>query len=758
MLPERDTEASVKEESASLTPERNNIIDQTTPFKFEASTSITKSIGLLAAWYSSAALAAWHLSRVLQNTDFESIEVSLLLMMAGTLLTIFNLFADSSFYGKAVAAFKMRSTHQASLWHYTGTLSMCMAQAAVSASLAQIVKSTEPVLTIAFSWMLSGINLGPRKFFGVIFISLGVAIGCTGDKSLESSGVLYALISACCFPLRNLASFKCDDKLTSTQRFGLVSTCGCIPALVLCLAKWWMFDSRAWNIMPFGRLTIASMSHVGYNVASYAFLGSSSPIFHSVANILKRLVVTVSMFAMDEKLPSKMEVLGFCLLVSGFVFCSEIKISCRSYLPLLLPFIISTLSFTLLSGDFLFNPFIGHHPIVNALVPAAPASSATPPSQPDYSPAKLLSCIAGIRRRHMEELKDIFLQPRFKDHPILLVDPAQHGNIGDVLLVQGEKHFLNALGWGERSVHECGVAQDKVGPRCPAFLEAAGPGAYKLALWQAGGNWGDIWRGTQGQRVRSMRYLLDAQLTVVSMPQSMHYNNASVAEHEARVIGAAAASVGGPKESRKRLIFLWRQANSHASAARLYPFADNRLVPDMAFWCGPYLHHGTVGRGSDGTARVDLLLFLRTDIESVHGGAGLHKSPDSLRRMVDAAGAGRNISFRVVDWNKVRNLRAVNQAEYQPKIEAAVRLLDGGRVVVADRLHATILALLSLKPVFYVDQSYGKIQHTLDAAFASSDDCRDERAVRVFPTASLAEALPRAVRFLGQCKASGECP
>ncbi len=31
---------------------------------------------------------------------------------------------------------------------------------------------------------------------------------------------------------------------------------------------------------------------------------------------------------------------------------------------------------------------------------------------------------------------------------------------------------------------------------------------------------------------------------------------------------------------------LGRQADSLQEALRLYPFADNRLVPDIAFWCG----------------------------------------------------------------------------------------------------------------------------------------------------------------------------
>ena len=729
------------------------ILDQRTFLKFETKTSIFRILGLLVAWYSSATLAAWNLSRVLRHTQFEAVDVSFLLMIAGSFLTIINILADSTFYEKVLAASKMRSTHQAALCHYIGTLSMCMAQAAVSASLAQIVKSTEPVLTIALSWILVGTYIEPRKMIGVILISSGVAlmiVFASGDGRLDGSGVVYALISAFCFPLRNLGSFKCEDGLTSTQRFGLASACACIPAMMLCLMKWLVIGDFAMYNLSFGHLAMSSMAHVGYNVASYAFLSASSPILHSIANILKRFVVIMLLFVMEGTVPSVFVFVGLCLMVFGFVLCSEINLKYKEYLAWTLPILIMAITSSMLfSGSLMAGLGFDQHKITNEARAV----------QYHYSPANLLSCIASIRRRHLDELKDIFRQPQFQDRPILLVDPAQHSNLGDTLLVLGEKEFLVALGWGEQSVHECGVAQAKVAPRCPAVLNASALGTYKLALWQAGGNWGNLWKGIQKQRVQSMGYLLDAQLTVVSMPQSMHYEDGqgdAAAIHDARTIQAAAARIGSANESRKRLIFLWRQTNSYEEAELLYPFADNRLVPDIAFWCGPFLHHGTV-KGLD-RELVDLLLFLRTDKESVFGGkdSDFYKNPDKLRGMV--AEAGGNLSFRVADWGGSRYLRAIDAAEYKPKIEAAVRLLNTGRVVIADRLHATILSMLSLKPVFYVDQSYAKIRRTLDVAFASSDACRDEGAVRVFRTASLSEALSRAGRFVEECKASGECP
>jgi exopolysaccharide biosynthesis predicted pyruvyltransferase EpsI len=374
-----------------------------------------------------------------------------------------------------------------------------------------------------------------------------------------------------------------------------------------------------------------------------------------------------------------------------------------------------------------------------------------PPPPARYSPDKLLACIAGIRRRHVAQLQDIFRNPKLQKAPLLLVDPAQHANLGDTLLVRGERDFFAAMGWGEQSVHECSLVQATAGRPCQSLVKSSARGAYQLAAWQAGGNWGDVWLKVQAARIPSIRYLLEAGLTVVSMPQSLQYNTKAAEERETKALAAAAAVAGGPGESRKRLVFLWRQENSHAEAERLYPFADNRLVPDIAFWCGPFLPSG----GLQDDAPVDVLLLLRGDKESTVGRAQLENATAALRRSI--AETGGNLTFRVADWDQVRHLRAHKPADYQPKVDSAVRLLNQGRVVVTNRLHATVLSLLSLKPVFYVDQSYGKIRRSLAVAFNSSAACREEGDVRAFATASLEEALPRAARFAEECRAQGEC-
>ncbi len=101
------------------------------------------------------------------------------------------------------------------------------------------------------------------------------------------------------------------------------------------------FDSNALYSLPFGRLAITSMTQVGYNVASWGFLGSSerncnvtasSPIFHSVANTVKRL--GGNNIGECDGLKSAIKYEGSEVIgpVSGFVIFSEIKLTCKSRL------------------------------------------------------------------------------------------------------------------------------------------------------------------------------------------------------------------------------------------------------------------------------------------------------------------------------------------------------------------------------------------------------------------------------------------
>ena len=79
-------------------------------------------------------------------------------------------------------------------------------------------------------------------------------------------------------------------------------------------------------------------------------------------------------------------------------------------------------------------------------------------------------------------------------------------------------------------------------------------------------------------------------------------------------------------------------------------------------------------------------------------------------------------------------------------------MLAGGRVLITDRLHASIFAFLLHKPHIFVDQYYSKITNTREVAFNSSEKCLKKEEMKYNKATSLEEAVEMAEDFLRQTK------
>merc|ERR1711915_941539 len=86
--------------------------------------------------------------------------------------------------------------------------------------------------------------------------------------------------------------------------------------------------------------------------------------------------------------------------------------------------------------------------------------------------------------------------------------------------------------------------------------------------------------------------------------------------------------------------------------------------------------------------------------------------------------------------------------DYQHMFKTSLAMYAGGRVLITDRLHASILAFLLHKPHVYVDQMYGKITRTREVAFNSSENCQNREEMRYNIATSLEEAVEMAEDLL----------
>ena len=99
------------------------------------------------------------------------------------------------------------------------------------------------------------------------------------------------------------------------------------------------------------------------------------------------------------------------------------------------------------------------------------------------------------------------------------------------------------------------------------------------------------------------------------------------------------------------------------------------------------------------------------------------------------------ISFKVCVLCTFLQVADEGSYNFDSMFRHALGLLNKGRVIVTDRLHSSIFALLMHKPHVIIDQSYGKITKTREVAFNVSPACSDKNKLRYDHAKSLEEAV-----------------
>lgn len=334
------------------------------------------------------------------------------------------------------------------------------------------------------------------------------------------------------------------------------------------------------------------------------------------------------------------------------------------------------------------------------------------------------------------------------------------------MITLGELEFLRRMGLsGDSVVGQCRYKQaGKFVKYCDEYLSEQDPQkvARQSALWHGGGNWGDLWRRAQDARLSSFAPLLQKNYRIVGMPQSLFYQKQEMAEADATALkvqllqglGQSENEIDAPtrswldtdegrKKAKSRVTLTWREAESYEEAQKLYPFVDNKIVPDIAFQLGPYERVPPVtGSAID----LDILFFLRMDRESV---VAEHRDKKVIRKLVESFPEGKGLQFMIVDW--VDRLEMF-ESEDVYFTKTSVQLLSLGRVVICDRLHTAILCYITGIPFVYVDQVSGKISKTLSVAFKSWESCKDGETAMWARAESLEDATRLALDFIRKYK------
>lgn len=218
------------------------------------------------------------------------------------------------------------------LAHSIGHVTACVSFSLMAVSFAHIVKSAEPVFSVALSGPFLGIWAPSYVWASLIPIVAGCSLSAMKELSFAWAGFLFAMTSNLGMVMRNIFSKKClsefgkDYNLDGINMFGLLSIVSCLYCIPLALIMERTLWAGAWDkaVLSLGSsefikmLAFSGIFYHLYNQASYMVLGQGvSPTTFSVSNTMKRVAVVVTSVMFFRNPVSPMNWLGSAIAIFG---------------------------------------------------------------------------------------------------------------------------------------------------------------------------------------------------------------------------------------------------------------------------------------------------------------------------------------------------------------------------------------------------------------------------------------------------------
>jgi pyruvyl transferase EpsO len=275
---------------------------------------------------------------------------------------------------------------------------------------------------------------------------------------------------------------------------------------------------------------------------------------------------------------------------------------------------------------------------------------------------------------------------------VAVLDFPNNSNVGDSLIWLGESIYLARRGL--KPAYVCDLHGFDAA-RLRSTLDA-----QSVILMHGGGNFGTLWPDEQRFRLRVLREC--AGVPVVQFPQSIFFEDDTLLDETREAI-----------KTHGNYTLLARDEVSYDFALRNFE-CKVALCPDMAFFIGSL--------DAKEQAPFDRFVLSRTDHESAQAWFS------------DAPGLRGGATVRHSDWLEQGTMEKIlNRVQYhsarlrkridpcntwlyglynrlaQARLARGKALLESGRVVIADRLHVHILAILMEKPHVLIDNRYRKL-------------------------------------------------
>lgn len=274
------------------------------------------------------------------------------------------------------------------------------------------------------------------------------------------------------------------------------------------------------------------------------------------------------------------------------------------------------------------------------------------------------------------------------------LDNPYHTNIGDTLIWEGECQFLSSLPY--KCLQSSSSATWRRKPLSPVTV----------LLLHGGGNFGDLWAGSQDFRKRIIEDYPNNR--IIMFPQSVWYNDKSLIEKDAAMFA-----------KHKDLYLCARDAWSYEFMKKFFGANHIMLVPDMAFCIddaklAPYRGRGQgkelYFKRTDRELDTDTLIQVSKNVD-IHEWPSIEHPSQQISLFLKMIGAYRRL-------DKLKMAPAIFAKRIDDYANSIVRpylvrmgceFLAPYDHVITTRLHALILSVLLHKPVDYIDNKTGKL-------------------------------------------------
>ena len=297
--------------------------------------------------------------------------------------------------------------------------------------------------------------------------------------------------------------------------------------------------------------------------------------------------------------------------------------------------------------------------------------------------------------RWRAEIDALLLEVIDRSRPVALVNFPAHLNLGDLALWVAEVETLRRLG--------VEIGYQAAWNRFSAATMRRRIGTGQILL-NAGGNFGDLYAGQQGLREHILTACGDNP--IVQLPQSIHFDERQNAER-----------VNALLERHGNVTLLCRERRSVDLAATLFPSVRAAYCHDLALSLDP--------RPRPTPADTDVVWLARGDREALappppaEPGMAVvdwHPAPPGTPPWAARARAAAALQARLLprgDRERPDPLWRAAASTFEPfaraGVDQAMQILARGRVVITNRLHGHVMALLLGIPSVVLDGTYGKV-------------------------------------------------